>query len=238
MRTYIAYAVGEIVLIMVGILLALQIGNWNASKAEQREVTEYLGSLREDFKENLEDIELKIQLVSEVLENVTRLREKLSKDQIEIDLETFNKYFAQSMAIYTCNPTTKTYDELISVGALRKINNRKLKNSLGEWKKQLDWLERLEGDALRIRDNAVIPYLIEHSALGDAATQLGDALVNYDRIKKGKFRTDIEELANDRGIDNVLVLQLIGHNELESEFQTTRILILEVNRLLEEALSN
>lgn len=57
MRKYIWYAVGEILLVMIGILLALQINNWNeANKLQQVEIS-YLEKLKEEFQFNLRSFE-------------------------------------------------------------------------------------------------------------------------------------------------------------------------------------
>ena len=43
---YLAYAVGEVVLIIVGILFALKINDWNEDKKAQAEFHEYIVQLR------------------------------------------------------------------------------------------------------------------------------------------------------------------------------------------------
>jgi hypothetical protein len=56
---YLKYAIGEIVLVVIGILIALQINNWNenrkAKKVEQTLLTELQKTIREDIK-NLSDV--------------------------------------------------------------------------------------------------------------------------------------------------------------------------------------
>ena len=47
---YLFYAIGEIVLVVIGILLALQINNWNINRISDRQMTTYLGSLKNDLK--------------------------------------------------------------------------------------------------------------------------------------------------------------------------------------------
>ena len=48
-RTYLAYAIGEIVLIVVGILIALQISNWNQERNDRLEEAEILAGLQREF---------------------------------------------------------------------------------------------------------------------------------------------------------------------------------------------
>ena len=47
---YLKYAIGEIVLVMVGILLALQVNNWNEDRKEQSQQIILISQLLEDAK--------------------------------------------------------------------------------------------------------------------------------------------------------------------------------------------
>jgi oligoribonuclease NrnB/cAMP/cGMP phosphodiesterase (DHH superfamily) len=47
---YLKYAIGEIVLVMIGILLALQVNNWNESRKQHYEETALLRTMRTDFE--------------------------------------------------------------------------------------------------------------------------------------------------------------------------------------------
>ena len=56
---YLKYAIGEIVLVVIGILIALQINNWNEynkeRKQEQKVLTELLGSLQNNYNSMISD---------------------------------------------------------------------------------------------------------------------------------------------------------------------------------------
>ena len=60
---YIKYAIGEIVLVVIGILIALSINNWNEKRIEQQTLTNYyermLGEL-ESSRNNLSDFKEEI----------------------------------------------------------------------------------------------------------------------------------------------------------------------------------
>jgi hypothetical protein len=47
---YFKYAIGEIVLVMIGILLALQVNNWNENRVKNLTIKSYLNNLMQDFK--------------------------------------------------------------------------------------------------------------------------------------------------------------------------------------------
>ena len=57
---YFKYAFGEIILVVIGILIALQINNWNESKKNQFEAKNYLDSFYEENHSNKESLQLAI----------------------------------------------------------------------------------------------------------------------------------------------------------------------------------
>ncbi|GAH07140.1 unnamed protein product, partial [marine sediment metagenome] len=58
---YARYAIGEILLVVVGILIALQINNWNEENKKSKEVNEYLTNLLREFKINQEDLKANVE---------------------------------------------------------------------------------------------------------------------------------------------------------------------------------
>ncbi len=57
---YSRYAIGEILLVMIGILLALQVNNWNESRKQNIELNEYLIKIAQNIKQDIgRAIELK-----------------------------------------------------------------------------------------------------------------------------------------------------------------------------------
>ncbi len=54
---YLVYAIGEIILIVIGILIALQISNWNEIKKIRSSEQHYLLSLKTEFNFNKVELE-------------------------------------------------------------------------------------------------------------------------------------------------------------------------------------
>ena len=50
---YMRYAVGEIVLVVIGILIALQINNWNEDKKTQQRLREFLTEIQNDLSSDI-----------------------------------------------------------------------------------------------------------------------------------------------------------------------------------------
>lgn len=53
---YLKYALGEILLVVIGILIALQINNWNQSVIEKKSLNEYLIKIRSHTSEDIKQL--------------------------------------------------------------------------------------------------------------------------------------------------------------------------------------
>ena len=60
-RRYILYAIGEVLLVMIGILLALQVNNWNEWRKERETETKVLNEVVENLEANIERLETNIE---------------------------------------------------------------------------------------------------------------------------------------------------------------------------------
>ena len=52
-RKYLIYAIGEIALVVIGIMIALQINNWNDGRREQLRIKTYLSNLIEAINDDI-----------------------------------------------------------------------------------------------------------------------------------------------------------------------------------------
>ena len=84
LNKYLLYAIGEIVLVVIGILIALSINNSNQDrKTRQFEIT-VLENIQEDILSDRIDLEANLQVQKEVLKNEQRMLDFLLKNQTEL----------------------------------------------------------------------------------------------------------------------------------------------------------
>ena len=50
---YLIYAIGEIVLVVIGILIAFQVNNWNENRKREDLKNDYIFSLKSDFQADI-----------------------------------------------------------------------------------------------------------------------------------------------------------------------------------------
>jgi len=126
---YIRYAVGEILLVVIGILIALQINNWNQDRKDRAVEIKYLKNLKRDLKND--SIAL-LEIQSHRM-NTVRAVKSLLKIAASNDIEDIIKVDSLYWAIgiwWEFIPNDNTFQELISSGKLNIIKNEQIKDYL------------------------------------------------------------------------------------------------------------
>ena len=73
LRKYFWYAIGEVFLVVIGILIALQINNWNEQRKEDNLSKDYLFGIKEDLNKDLQQIDRLILERSEIISLVNSI---------------------------------------------------------------------------------------------------------------------------------------------------------------------
>lgn len=130
-RKYFKYAIGEIVLVVIGILIALQINNWNEHRKEGYKETAYLERLKQDITFDQEQYELNKQFYLDVFTygNLALQYAEYGYTEHSKKWEILVAFF-QSSQIWPIIPASSTFEELKSAGELSLIQNIELRNNL------------------------------------------------------------------------------------------------------------
>ncbi len=126
------YAIGEIVLVVIGILIALQINNWNEQNKEDKIEHKYLQRLVIDlavdslyYDQKIVESELAIQQLNEFIHKSYETQENIGEVK-----QLFNHLKVQTNHLVTQN---STYKELAGSGNINIIKNDSLKKLIIEY---------------------------------------------------------------------------------------------------------
>ncbi|MFY9242466.1 MAG: DUF6090 family protein [Polaribacter sp.] len=64
---YFKYAIGEIVLVVIGILIALQINNWNENRQKNNQERMIMINLKEELQQNIKNLDERITYIDSAL---------------------------------------------------------------------------------------------------------------------------------------------------------------------------
>jgi hypothetical protein len=126
---YFKYAIGEIVLVVIGILIALQINNWN--EARKTKITEhtYLENIKTDLNLNLASLNTFISDRKKSIMASDSILEFFNSTK-PLDLDAFNRYCLDVMVWYPFEQHDNTYKELMNSGNLSIISNKGIKDRI------------------------------------------------------------------------------------------------------------
>jgi len=130
---YFKYAIGEILLVMLGILLALQVNNWNNHRLETSKEQMFLKNLKSDFTTNLAEYEKIYGRGEEAYQASVDLLDIIKSDKAinanEIE-SLLNKIVNK---IQSLDLMSGSIDEIINTGSLNIIRDAKLRKQLSNW---------------------------------------------------------------------------------------------------------
>jgi hypothetical protein len=164
---YFKYAIGEIILVVIGILIALQINTWNENRKEKQEEVSILQNLNDEFSENKKMYELNIVNTEEAIQIGYTIMNLMGKPEELIKKQNIDSLLFILLEPGEYRPSENTINDLIQSGRLRLLKNKTLKLLLYNWQSQVeDSKVAFERAELKI-DNELIPYLSKHYALKD-----------------------------------------------------------------------
>lgn len=123
---YLIYAFGEIILVMIGILLALQVNTWNNKRIEQNKMKNYFSKIHGEIVFSLKDItQLKEALDTLIIENKNSLHILQQKNKDSLSL--LKHSIGALGTAYASNIKLPIIEEFIKQGLISKIENNELK---------------------------------------------------------------------------------------------------------------
>jgi type II secretory pathway pseudopilin PulG len=225
---YMLYAIGEIVLVVIGILIALSINNWNQSQKEKRIETQYLNNIVRDLNEQLSSIEVQMEYEQSYYEAASYLIEDYNKDHVFTLDSIFYKRATVLIYRKTFVITDPTYTDLISSGNINIIKNQTYKNHLLNYYQELERIEKIiqNNNSLIIDHHYIATFLKNGYSYENLFEVYGKSLAKFPgHVVVPNYETDIQEISknvilkdeNKLALMNAITLRqtiALGHYEL------------------------
>ncbi len=185
LRKYLFYAFGEILLVMIGILLALQVNNWNLSQQEIAEERASVERLLLDIEQNIEEFPGNLRRAEQGLlgtNGLFRMRDEVNpnRDSVEQHLESY-------LICSVFDPKTSEYESLKNSGGLRRLRNVEFRELLTENYEAYDYMS-----SIHISDCRTMSENILHVADLLKVDPRSSNQVNFDLSIKGDVKGLLE----------------------------------------------
>ncbi len=201
---YLKYALGEIILVVIGILIALSINNWNETQKDLKAESIYLNEMLEDFENNLQKSEEITNEIEGILPKLIELLKQSSLEQPGIPTDSLNKLCALLNKMPTYTSTDRVYNNLIGSGDFKIISSRNLKTELANHYKAVELIKLVQATHEMELVYSFQPYIIDF--LDFQAVQA--FRVNDYELPPAVEENKILEMMKDRKFRNIITLKL------------------------------
>lgn len=140
---YLKYAVGEIILVMIGILLALQVNTWNTNRELKKEEQKILKSLHQEFDKNLNMLDTAYEFH---LSRRHCIETIIDIDPTPVSLDSLRTLLMCTQRNYTYDAFQGIYNSVINSGKIGLVSNDLLKDKISGFQDLLlDYQEDEDG---------------------------------------------------------------------------------------------
>ncbi|PNQ73756.1 hypothetical protein C1T31_05325 [Hanstruepera neustonica] len=183
---YSRYAIGEIVLVVIGILIALQINNWNEKRIKSNKETAILKNIHNEFKKNQKQLDSVLFEHRRVFNNCKKVIDlfpiKSKPEQKVLDSLTVQLWWTYGG--HTFNPSQTSISALASTSSFDIIKNDTLRDLLISWN---DLVKDYQEEESRSRDHLWDQYDPYMSKNFDWNFNFNDERNNFDALQTLEF---------------------------------------------------
>lgn len=134
---YLLYAIGEIVLVVIGILIALQINNWNEERKRENAEAVILEQVKTDLKKSQTGLEA----IKDFYLQRARISAQVTRAFYKADLpDNITEYLSGALSRRGYSPVLGTARSLINSGKIDIISSAELKNDIISYVERVDYL--------------------------------------------------------------------------------------------------
>lgn len=246
-RTYLLYAIGEIILVVIGILIALQVNNWNEQRKDKLKETALVSQLQSDLLQTQEElIEIKESFLSRA-QAAALVTKSYWKNEMLRDTLLINFGIVGSNRRY--NPVLGTARSLINSGNIDLIQSNNLRKALVSYTETMDVLMK---DVIRFEEtyyryaqeliveeydtwNLIATYIKDKDM---ASRWPADPVNNLrpfpEEFDAPPFPVKIEDIYDNRKVYSAFQRYLIAHRNTFFIYENMEIKTRELLTLLED----
>lgn len=126
LKKYLLYAIGEIILVVIGILIALQINNWNTKNSQQLEIKKIAQSLINDLEDDLKMFEKRKKQMVMINKRIDSLSSHVAGKEIDEISNIDFLCLSWNLLYMPFNWNRATLDQMKNSGSLKFIKDASL----------------------------------------------------------------------------------------------------------------
>ncbi len=218
--TYLLYSIGEIILVVIGILIAISIDDWNQEREIQKIINTYLINLESELNQNRTLLMEMIENNQNTIDAGRHMLDIIAHDSIQFTNKELSGWLGEAFAPnIRFQPVTTVLTELASSGNIKNVRNEDLKKSLSTLTPLLAEV-RFQEDVVWQDKELGIDELRKTGSLRELFDHSGASAI-YLKILPGATNNGNKPLLRSKIFENNLMLFVASSTALQSQYNST-----------------
>ncbi|MDF2178916.1 DUF6090 family protein [Aliiglaciecola sp. CAU 1673] len=175
---YFLYALGEIALVVVGILIALELDNWDKDKQNRKLEFQYYQSMKSELLQDRNLLLAEIQDGSEFLQRYEEARAIIIANDRQKAAE-LAAYASDLKSFSDFRQSSSAYQTLINSGEIKHIRNKTIIAGFQNLERLYSYIERLEDIHKQAVMDDIIIRVVEIIQFNPLSVEQPEALYSY-----------------------------------------------------------
>lgn len=229
--SYLKEILTEVILIVIGVLLAIQVDGWMEEIKNENTRKEIAKELKIEFQTNLDKMNVAIgfyqrnvSVIDSLLIIIKKQKEEIPAEKVESLIRKINNY--------TYDPINGILNRGMISGDILFIKNEALKEELFSW-------EAIATDSREEQDFLMNDYFKRVNPFIEKYIPKGNATKHYKfKIPDSHFSSNIKGMLEDQQFENILMNRLFLLYDAISEIEPLKVTTIDIINNLEKELNN
>ena len=231
---YFKYAVGEVLLLVIGILIALQVSNWNESRKLQDRVHNFYPKLKLQLEKNIKKVDVYLFGVDNQFKISKRNINLLGSIKNDINLSRLDSLILFTGVDYHLNLDMITLNEARLNEDLSLIESDTLRKTIYTFIKLNDDIIERERAVNEDLKSELKPFLNKHFNIRNLFNTVG-----YSGLSRSKvYKDDNNKMLDSQEFENLIVTRIMYIEDLFYLYSDALSLLEIINELLEKEIKN
>lgn len=211
---YLLYAIGEIVLVVIGILIALQINNWNEKKANKELEHNFYSDILDDLEKDERQLNNLVKFYQNRIDQLGYVLDAIKNPKPDPDIREFGKHVEPLYYNMEDVQYSSSFESARSSGAFSKFKNKVLLKELTQFYAEYSSVQGILRSTLDIIKDQLEPIMatIPESYLGGES---GEKVVMQIEYANQQFYEMLEQIGDSRAT-NIDLEEFLQKPEFEN----------------------
>lgn len=177
-KRYILYAIGEILLVMIGILLAFQVDSWNDGMLRRKQELNYYKNVREQLVDDSTSIFDNWQFNNRYLRQFDFAIDIIEEDD-RSQIDTLGKIMFNLTEYSDFDQQGNIYETLVTGGEIKLLKNQEIIEAIRDLERRYIYMNRMENIHWDFITQEVVPAISRNLKLSSAQVNEPEAVYSY-----------------------------------------------------------